>query len=263
MTQQTTSTMYQVFLVNSNTLNQETPFPSCIYADLAGSYQLQFTLTDRCQVSTDTAIVQAACGGVPTIDSKVYEAENGGSYVSQAPDYQPDAPSYNVSLSRSQARRVVLDASGTYNYTNSRLSFYWAWASPDPRFWTTEAQDGIDQPYGPIAAIDMTTSGYYYVNLTVHDGCNYTWTVIKLYAGCSEVLLSVPATGTSTVATGGTVSTNVQTFFIQESTQEGCSYTNQWVLANFTEAKSAAANTRPAVMGFGLMAMMLAYFWKF
>jgi hypothetical protein len=207
--------------------------------------------------------VKAACGGVPTIDAKVYEAEDGGSYVSQAPDYQPDAPSYNVSLARDHARRVVFDATGTYNYTNSRLSFYWSWASPDPRFWTDEAQDGIDQPYGPIAAIDMTASGYYYVNLTVHDGCNYTWTVLKLYAGCSESLLSVQATGTSVVATGQTVSTNLQTFFIQESSQEGCEYTNAWVLANFTEAKKAGAtNTRPAIMGFGLM-MLLAYVMKF
>jgi len=236
---------------------------ACTLTDLAGSYQVQLTLTDGCQVSSTTATVKAACGGVPTIDAKVYEAEDGGSYVSQAPDYQPDAPSYNVSLARDHARRVVFDATGTYNYTNSRLSFYWAWASPDPRFWTAQAQDGIDQPYGPIAAIDMTASGYYYVNLTVHDGCNYTWTVLKLYAGCSESLLSVQATGTSVVATGQTVSTNLQTFFIQESSQEGCEYTNAWVLADFIEAKGAATNTRPAVVGFGLMMLLLAYVLKF
>jgi hypothetical protein len=233
-----------------------------MYADLAGSYQVQLTLTDQCQVSSSIVTVQAACGGVPTINAKVYEAEEGGSYVTQATDYQPDAPSYNVSLARDHARRVVFDATGTYNYTNSRLSFYYSWAAPDPRFWTDEAQDGIDQPYGPIAAIDMTASGYYYVNLTVHDGCNYTWSVIKLYAGCSEVLLSVQETGSATVATGQTVSTNLQTFFIQESSQEGCEYTNDWVLANFTEAKGAATNTRPAVMCFGLM-MFLAYLLKF
>jgi len=257
-----TSTSYQVFLVNSNNINSLIPFPSCMYPDIEGSFQVQLQLQDYCQVSTTTTTVNSQCQGSPSIVSNVTSAAGAGSYVSQAPDWSPNAPSYNVSLSRAGARRVVLDASASQGYTYSRLEYYWSWSSPDPRAGTANAQANIDQPYGAMAAVDIQASGYYYINLTVHDGCAVSYQTITLYASCSPLAVALTYNAALSVTTGGPSSTSQQTFFIQETSQADCAYSNTWMVYNFSSSTSAsvpvpntASMASPSFFAFLIMAL--------
>jgi len=230
---------FLVFLVNS-VGNPLTSFPSCIYPDLAGAYTIQLRLTDQCQSVTNSIVVTAACDGAPTISVTVAESNGEDSFVSMNASSAPDHPIYNIALARDRPRRVVLDASSTVGYTNSRLTFYWAWAATAN---TPTAQDGIDEPYGPEASLEIVAGGVYDLIVTVHDGCAVSTLPVTLVASCGALNLDVATSQTLTVNNGGNNPTSLQTFFIEEASQHDCAYSNQWTYYNFTTGTSSAGET--------------------
>jgi len=148
--------------------------------------------------------------------------------------------SWKVSLSRTLPRRVVLDARASQNYSFSQVSYYWGWATPDPRTNTDEAQVDIETPYASTAALTISASSKYRLYLTVHDGCDVAYFNFTLDAQCSE-----PASTLDPNVTVSSDGRNLNTFVLsmkQDDKQIQCS-SNTWTLTNFTPASSSSVPT--------------------
>jgi len=258
-TTSTTTTYAQVQLINSNGINTETAFPTCIYPDIDGAYSVKLTIYDLCTWSTDTVAVTAQCAGAPTVVASASEAIGyNGTYVTQALNYTADYPKYDVMLSRDHPRRVKLDASASQGFSTSKLTYYWAWAAPDPRAGTLNAQDDIDQPYGSMAAITLGKNDTYNLELTVHDGCSFKKLPITLFADCMHEPLDIQGDNRLTVRGGQVGGSLLQTFKLTEMSQAECAYLNQWAFVNYTAEPAAGASVRPVLSFiFALLALRL------
>jgi len=247
-----------ITLLNRQGLLATTAFPACFYPDVAGNYMLQLSVNDTCQVQQSVLSIPVECASPPTPQLTVSEhplfnpAKETG-YVSNA-----GGNTWNVQLSRLAPRRVFLDARGSQNYSNSQLSYYWAWAKPDPRADTLLSQVSIETPYASTSAVEISGAGQYHLYLTLHDGCDVSYLNFTLNAQCGE-----PANTLQTAVTVNSNGKNLNTFLLsmqQGDSQIQCSQ-NLWEFVNFTEASftSSAIHLISSSISTLFMVLVLVY----
>jgi len=156
---------------------------------------------------------------------------------------------HHVTLTRDSPRRLRLDASNSTSNSNSQLSFYWAWRYPDPRWNTSQAQDGIDSPYSSTAELILPAVGDYYILLTVHDGCAVSQLNMTLHAQCDSTPRTPNFANRSSVSTNGRNSVTLDLENTQTekdgSNQFSCDFVTDWALYNFTENSPTGVNVVP------------------
>jgi len=232
--------MSYVALLNRQASLPTTAFPACFYPDIAGTYSLQLSASDTCQTQLSTIDVQAACPSPPTpvlsvSEHALFNPSTEGNYVSYAGNNK-----WNVMLSRTGPRRVLLDARQTQNYSFSQLTFYWAWANPDSRAGTNLSQNMIETPYASTSAVEINSAGPKYLYLTVHDGCDVAYLNFTLLAQCQEPTSNL---GPSvTVNSDGTSLTTFDLSLSSDPNQIQCGQI-QWSLNNFTPTSYPATGS--------------------
>jgi len=258
-TQTNVTTVSWVTLPGSSSINANTFFPSCLYPDIAGTYVLGLSVSDGCQTVVTNLTLQASCNAAPTITLNVSEHANFSS--SEGPSYVSAGRTLNtwvVSLLRSAPRRIVLDARASVGYSNSRLTYYWAWNSPDPRAGTINAQDSIETPYASTSALTLSSLGNYTLTLTVHDGCIASTLNFTIMTTCAD---PAPSFSPSSVTTNGKTYSTIRLY----GSQTDCSI-NSWTIFNFTTVQgtysqsavtSGVSSRRPSIVIFALLLTVL------
>jgi hypothetical protein len=232
-------------------------FASCFYPDVAGTYTLTLTLADGCQTNNASFTVNANCpqSSAPNIVAAVLPR------LPQSSDPNATEPNYVslntsagsqdwlITLTRDSPRRLRLDASNSTSNSNSKLSFYWAWRYPDPRWNTSAAQDDIDSPYSSTAELVLPGVGNYYILLTVHDGCAVSQLNITLSASCDSTPRTPNFGNRTTVSSNGRslVTIELENTQLEKdgSNQFSCDFVTEWTFYNFTEKSPTGVNVVP------------------
>jgi len=98
-----------------------------------------------------------------------------------------------LTLDRTLWRRVRLNATASFGFSNSQLSYYWSW--DDERKNTVRAQENIELPYSAVASVLIPTRGSYKLVLWVTDGCETASVSVVIEGTCAEVPLDFMGTG--------------------------------------------------------------------
>jgi hypothetical protein len=251
---------YTVIIPNEAPFGQSN-FAACFYPDVAGAYSLTLILSDGCQTNNASFTVNANCpqSTAPNIQAAVLPRLSTSSdpnatqpnYVSQ--NLTAGSQDWLITLTRGSPRRLRLDASNSTSNSNSKLSFYWAWRYPDPRWNTSEAQDDIDSPYSSTAELVLPGVGDYYILLTVHDGCAVNQLNITLHASCDSTPRTPNFGNRTTIGSNGRSSVTIELENTQVekdgSNQFSCDFVTDWTFYNFTERSPTGVNVVPQPPG--------------